>query len=240
MTLVYFCSCFSIPFVSVPYLDRVITMVTGGFIRSQCRSSIPTQQQHVDVAVVLSMLSVQVARRLYERLFVSAPSNARMHWLHYILGLYFYPAVAFTALLHLNPSNSTPSSSREGVSSFIRWYHVVGYSLFLWASYHQHICHRILAEIRRERREGETDGSYGQPNGDWFEMVSCPHFLAEILIYMAMLLCFVVTDIGSVWWLVVVYVVSTLGLSARQSHAFYLHKYEDYPKNRYAIIPWIC
>ncbi len=61
-----------------------------------------TQQQHTDVSVVLSMLSLQVARRLYERLFMSASSNARMHFLHYVLGMFFYPAVAFTALLHLD------------------------------------------------------------------------------------------------------------------------------------------
>ncbi len=133
------------------------------------------------------------------------------------------------------------------MSLFLHWYHVVAYFLFLWASYHQHVCHRILAEIRKDRRErreshgaGEADAGYGQPDGDWFEFVSCPHFLAEILIYTAMLLCFVVTDIQSMWWLVVVYVVSTLGLSARQAHIYYLQKYEDYPRNRYAIIPWVC
>ena len=60
------------------------------------------QQQHLDTAVVLSMLSLQVARRLYECLFVSVFSSSRIHVLHYVLGLFFYPAVALTALLHLD------------------------------------------------------------------------------------------------------------------------------------------
>lgn len=146
----------------------------------------------------------------------------------------------YLACMHMHTDSS---HSSDDVASLLRWYHVVAYALFLWASYHQHMCHRILARIRtekRERRDSEVGSGYGQPDGDWFEYVSCPHFLAEILIYVAVLLCFIVTDIWSVWWLVIVYLLSTLGLSARQTHAYYLQKYEDYPKNRYAIIPWIC
>lgn len=142
---------------------------------------------------------------------------------------------------HLGTSDSSPS---VGMSSFLHWYHVLALCLFLWASYHQHVCHKILAGLRttREKGEGQADrnNKYSQPDGDWFEWVSCPHFFAEILIYVAMLLCFVVSDVWSAWWLVVVYVVSTLSLSARQMHIWYLQKFEDYPTQRRAIIPWIC
>lgn len=118
--------------------------------------------------------------------------------------------------------------------------------LFVWASYHQHMCHRILAGLRGGRR-GEAKGqdkvksreSYGRPNGDWFELVSCPHFFAEILIYMSLLLCCVWTAAWSCWWLVVVHVTCSLTLSARQAHKWYQLKYEDYPKDRRAIIPWV-
>lgn len=80
-----------------------------------CRMALT--QQHVDVAVVLNILSVQVVRHLYERLFVSAASNARMHVLHYVLGMFFYPAVAFTALLHLNsPQKKGHYTLGEGTS----------------------------------------------------------------------------------------------------------------------------
>ena len=131
-----------------------------------------------------------------------------------------------------------------GAASFPRWYHVLAICLFAWASYHQHICHKILARLRTSAtttKKGTTTTSeaYSRPNGDWFEIVSCPHFLAEVLIYVAMLLCCLVTKPYSCWWLVVVYVLASLGLSARQTHAWYRTKYEDYPKQRRAIIPWI-
>ena len=79
----------------------MIEFVTGGFLQRNCASELT--QNHFDVAVVLTMLSVQVVRRLYECLFVSVLSpSARMHLVHYILGMFFYPGVAFTSLLHMD------------------------------------------------------------------------------------------------------------------------------------------
>lgn len=249
VTLVFIHSCFLeelLQFPRLPVLDEAVSLVTGGFLHRHCPAA-PMQQEHLDTAVVLSMLSLQVARRLYESLFVSVFSKSRIHVLHYVLGMLFYPAVALTALLHLDTAGRegrTDSSPVLGVALFLRWYHILAVCLFLWASYHQHLCHKILASLRRGRGTGKNRGQastedYHRPDGDWFELVSCPHFFAEILIYVAMLLCCVVTDVGSTWWLVVVYVVFTLGLSARQTHTWYHRKYEDYPKHRSAIIPWV-
>ena len=126
------------------------------------------------------------------------------------------------------------------------WYHFLGLLLFVWASLHQYKCHRILADLRKPRATEEdkaaakvssaSDSSYGLPKGDWFCYVSSPHYLAEILIYVSLLLFF---DYSSSWWLVVAFVVSVLSLSARQTHSWYLQKFENYPKNRNIIIPWL-
>ena len=120
------------------------------------------------------------------------------------------------------------------------WRYFVAVGVFLWASLHQHRCHHILADLRHVGKGTDTaDHSYHQPNGDWFELVSCPHFFAEVIIYAAMLFVFVWSDLWSVWWLVLLHVVSTLGLSARQTHDWYKKKFEDYPRHRYAMIPWL-
>lgn len=45
------------------------------------------------------------------------------------------------------------------IQQFLRWYHVLGIILFLWASYHQYKCHKILADLRKptEKRTESSD-----------------------------------------------------------------------------------
>lgn len=78
------------------------------------------------------------------------------------------------------------------------------------------------------------------PSGDWFYYVSCPHLFAEILIYIALLVCQVFSEVACSWWLVVIHVTSSLYLSARQMHSWYQQKFEDYPKNRKSLFPGLC
>ena len=134
------------------------------------------------------------------------------------------------------------------LAGLLRWYHFLGLFLFVWASRHQYKCHKILADLRKPRAKEDKaateassapDLSYGLPKGDWFHYVSSPHYLAEILIYASLLLFFVPTDCCTSWWLVMGFVVSLLSLGARQTHNWYLQKFEDYPKNRNIIIPWL-
>ena len=132
-------------------------------------------------------------------------------------------------------------SPSTGLFHCLQWYHGIAICLFIWGSYHQHICHKILAKLRLREKELRSQKKivlfYGQPNGDWFKLVSSPHFLAEIIIYSAMLLCFVVTNYFTCWWLVMIYLVSTLSLSARQTHSWYKSNFRSYPARRYALIP---
>ena len=141
-----------------------------------------------------------------------------------------------------------PALQLVSLVRFLRWYHCLGILLFVWASLHQHKCHKILAGLRKPQPSatetagkipGTPDHSYGLPKGDWFYYVSSPHYLAEILIYVSLLLFFVSADHCTSWWLVLGFVCSLLPLSARQVHVWYLQKFEDYPKNRKIIIPWL-
>lgn len=102
--MVYFSAALSLQ--KVPVLNDMVDVLTGSFINLKCQS-VALQQGHVDVALVLGMLSVQVCRRLYECVFVSVFSDARIHLFHYVLGMWYYPAVALTSLLHLHTVDHT-------------------------------------------------------------------------------------------------------------------------------------
>jgi len=110
---------------------------------------------------------------------------------------------------------------------------IVGVLLFFFASYHQANCHKILASLR----QGNTSSSFKIPHSDWFEYVSCPHYFAEILIYLSLLLVLGHFENMSMW-LVVAFVVMNLGNSALDTHRWYKKKFgDDYPKYRKALIP---
>ena len=75
------------------------------------------------------------------------------------------------------------------------------------------------------------------PAGGWFELVSCPHYFAELLIYVSLSL--VHGGLSLTWWLVVLYVLFNQALAAQLCHDFYINKYESYPKHRKAFIPFV-
>lgn len=117
----------------------------------------------------------------------------------------------------------------------LRWYHMCGVLLFGYASFHQYKCHVILASIRTGRTSGNT--LYGLPKGDWFELVTNPHYFAEILLYTGISM---VQGLRNVW--TVVPVLSTtllLLIGAKLSHEWYTVKYGDLIQNRRALIPYI-
>lgn len=133
----------------------------------------------------------------------------------------------------------------------IQWRHFAAITLFLWASYHQYTCHIILANLRSRKRPTtaaldvnlkeavpklQNVGVVGMPEGDWFQFVSCPHYLAEILIYCSLVL---VEWESGVLVLPALFVFSVLTLSARQTHNWYRCKFDNYPSNRRSIIPYV-
>ena len=93
---------------------------------------------------------------------------------------------------------------------------------------------------------------YCVPQGGWFELVSCPHFLAEIIIYVGLALVLhggethihdpVHADIeaGSIMWLVVFTAFLNLAFTAMQTHHWYRQQFGDrYPAHRRAIVPFL-
>lgn len=78
--------------------------------------------------------------------------------------------------------------------------------------------------------------SVGIPVEDWFKFVSCPHYFAEVLIYCSLLL----VEWGSFAMVFpCVFVLSVLILSARQMHSWYCSKFDDYPRSRKRIFPYL-
>ncbi|CAM0903254.1 unnamed protein product [Alopecurus aequalis] len=205
---------------------------------------------------VLLLMEIQVLRRLYEteNVFHYSPS-ARMHIVGYLTGLFYYTAAPISLASSCLPE--AIDYLRDQIVEFIvkgrarmpdlvidssfllkpllklGWCQWIGAVIFIWGSLHQIRCHAILGSLREHKDSDE----YVIPCGDWFSRVSCPHYLAELVIYLGMLIASGGSDI-SVWFLYI-FVITNLSFAAVQTHKWYLQKFEDYPRSRYAIIPFV-
>ncbi|KAM4049728.1 polyprenal reductase isoform 2-T2 [Anomaloglossus baeobatrachus] len=134
-------------------------------------------------------------------------------------------------------SNQKVSVTVPGLLLQLRWYHIFGALLYIWASLHQNRCHMILAGLRKDKSGKVVTLHHVMPSGDWFENVSCPHYFAELLIYISIAFLFGLTHLT--WWLQVLFVLFNQSLAAILCHEFYHQKFDSYPANRKAFIPFV-
>lgn len=206
---------------------------------------------------VLILMEIQVLRRLYEteHVFHYSPS-AQMHIIGYLTGIFYYVAAPLSlassclpeAIQYLRyqiaefivkgrarmPDLSIDPSHLLKPLLKLGWCQWIGAVIFIWGSLHQIRCHAILGSLREHKDSDE----YVIPCGDWFSRVSCPHYLAELVIYFGMLVATGGSDIPV--WFLYLFVITNLSFAAVQTHKWYLQKFEDYPRSRYAIVPFVC
>ncbi|XP_039769754.1 polyprenol reductase isoform X2 [Ornithorhynchus anatinus] len=100
---------------------------------------------HLSGFLVLACLWLHSCRRLFECLRVSVFSQGLMHVVHYAFGLVYYVIVGLTVLCQVPPADV----NGKGLLMQARWYHVLGLMMYVWSSVHQHRCHVILADLRK-------------------------------------------------------------------------------------------
>ncbi|KAJ0428476.1 putative polyprenol reductase [Helianthus annuus] len=201
---------------------------------------------------MLSLMEAQVVRRVYDsvNVFNYSPS-ARLHISGYLLGVFYYIATPLTLCCSITPEvfefvkNLDITELNMLRTKFdiwllltpllrLRWYAWIGALIFLWGWVHQFRCHVILGSLRNKP---ENLNEYAIPHGDWFEYVSSAHYTAEIVIYGGLLVASGGRDLSL--WLLFAFVVANLGFVATLTHAWYLQKFDDYPRKRRAIFPFV-
>ncbi|XP_018085471.1 polyprenol reductase-like [Xenopus laevis] len=218
-------------FQSVPVPEWI--QVVLRFLRAGSEPQILDRE--LSAVLALALLWLHSLRRLLECLFVSVFSNGTIHFVQYCFGLGYYILIGITVLSYC--SLDTQTVSLDDLLPQGHWYHILGLTLYIWASLHQYRCHCILANLRKSASGTIMHLNYAIPTGDWFEKVSCPHYLAELLIYLSIAVVF--GPLNTIWWLVVLYVLFSQALAAVLCHEFYHEKFDSYPIHRNAFIPFI-
>lgn len=155
---------------------------------------------HQSQIAAIYLLYLHLFRRYLECRFVHV-WNGTMHLAGYALGLLHYFLLPFVFLSNydeydrVNILRTNSSSSSSNTLAL-----VIGIVLNVVAQYYQYVHHCILAryrnyhrsrnvkqrtEAKQEERHHKIESLYTIPSGCWFDYVSCPHYLAEILIYLS-------------------------------------------------------
>ncbi|CCF59965.1 hypothetical protein KAFR_0I01850 [Kazachstania africana CBS 2517] len=151
-------------------------------------------------------------RRLYETLFVFKETDkSRMHWSHYIVGLWFYTTIQLVLNIQLGKNNISTDFNK------------ISFILFTLASWDQNKNHMILSRLVK----------YSLPKGRLFNYVCCPHYLDEIIIYFSLTLY----NIEFSWLLI--WVLANLSVSSIETRKYYIQKFSDERVPKYSIIPCI-
>ncbi|GAQ88246.1 3-oxo-5-alpha-steroid 4-dehydrogenase 3 [Klebsormidium nitens] len=185
--------------------------------------------EHAESIFLLALMLVHTARRLCESTMLEkhAPGS-RMHIASYVYGLCYYVAAPLTLYVHRSKKVKT-------VWGLFSWHEVLGGLLFIFANIKQHQLGQILAGLRHRSGPFDKIPVYRIPRGDWFEWVACPHYLAEILLYLGLVVVSEGKDLTI--WLMFSWVVANLTYAAQLARRWYVTKFEDYPKERKAIVP---
>ncbi|CRG94755.1 polyprenol reductase, putative [Plasmodium gallinaceum] len=168
------------------------------------------------------IFEIHLLRRLLEQLLVvRTTSKSFMHIFSYLLGISFYMVTPF----------SLYNSDKNEYSKL----NLISVILFLFGNLIQFDSHVRLAKLRPKDIR-KNDVLYKVPYGGFFYYVSCPHYFAEILIYLS----FFMLNTNFISLLNFVMVSLILIVNGLKTHNWYIKILKDtYPKQRKAIFPFI-
>ncbi|OQR82035.1 hypothetical protein THRCLA_11195 [Thraustotheca clavata] len=175
------------------------------------------------IIVCLIALECHLFRRMMESWAITEFGTSKMHCSACILGVGHY--VLVTISIVLDPYASTATTTCIGP--------ILGGILFLIASVHQMCCNLILTNLKLS-----SNGAYGLPTGDWFELTWSPLYLTEILIYISFAIMSNFQHNNLL--LIALWVLVNQGISADRAASWYL---KTFPKakeyNRAKLIPFV-
>ncbi|GAB1601769.1 polyprenol reductase-like isoform X1 [Argonauta hians] len=207
-------------------------------IRNMLACSSPSGPvDNLSTALVLSCITVHVCRRCIESSRVSSYSAATMSLLHYVAGILHYFSLPVIPLLESRLVCTNNSGLVVRHISECRILHVFGLVVFVVSSWKQNQLLNILSNLRRQKDNRIKNTEYYIPKGDLFQLVSCPHFLMEILIHLSFSIMSSFSNVPLLALLT--FVITNQVIAALLNHKWYRTMVPSYPTQRTAIIPFL-
>ncbi|BET01678.1 3-oxo-5-alpha-steroid 4-dehydrogenase [Nesidiocoris tenuis] len=188
------------------------------------------------VFVASFLLMIQCWRRFYETYFVSIFSPGKMDVGHYFLGLIHYFGAVTAIVIEAPGFDKTESSGFHFRLKDLNFIQYAAMTAFLWAWIVQYDCACILANLRKNPKGEIVTVKHKVPQGRMFNLVSCPHLLCEISMY----ICLNIIVWGNTTFpFILMWVLANQVETAMLSHWWYKAQFPNYPKSRKALIPFL-
>ncbi len=162
---------------------------------------------------LLLIFQLHLLRRIIEtHLLFQYSKNSSMHFLHYLVGLSFYPMVSFVIT--------------TGVPKNI---YILDFVAFAILSCLQFRTHQILYNLRNANRKHQP-----LPRVSLFRFILCPHYVLEILLYFWLQYQLSLSNISI---LTSFFVFTNILISSIQTKKWYEIKFGS--DSRYLLVPFI-
>ncbi|XP_076301117.1 polyprenal reductase [Lasioglossum baleicum] len=184
--------------------------------------------------VAVLLLTSHCWKRFYESNCISIFSGKMMNISHYFIGFYHY----FGTLISLIGESK---GFVEGSESYFSWknityIHLICAFIITLSSYAQLRANYILSGLRKEKTGEINSTVYKIPHGGLFEYVSGALQITEIIIYISLS---VILWQSSTYHYVTIWVIINQISTAMLTHKWYIETFQNYPKSRKILVPYI-
>lgn len=180
------------------------------------------------------LITLHCWKRLYETHFVNIFSNKMMNISHYAIGFYHYIG---TLICIIGESEGFFGDSDITFSwKRITYLQLLCTVIFLISSYTQFKVNFILRNLRKDEDDKINSTIYKIPCGGLFEYVSGALQITEIIIYLAMS---IILWQSSTFHFVTIWVLANQISTAVFTHKWYMQTFQNYPKSRKILIPYL-
>lgn len=212
-------------------------LTKGGAFRALCdhaANANTAKSMTVDqVVLVWILMVIQGLRRLLECSLLGKPSASKMWFPHWVLGIAFYLSFGVALWIEGAPNLLSTDAVYSGITmSAPSIKTMIGIPIFLLASGIQHDSHAYLASLPK----------YTLPVHPIFQVLLCPHYFAECLIYLS--LAIVGAPKGAVLNKTIMsalfFVGTNLAVTASTSKDWYERKFrKEAVAGRWKMVPWL-
>ncbi|XP_001603226.2 polyprenol reductase [Nasonia vitripennis] len=194
------------------------------------RSLVPDE----NVILAMTIFTIHCWKRFYESHFVSVYSDQYMNVSLYLLGFFHY----FGSVISIvgesqNFLKGTEIDLNWSRLSMLDWACAL---IFLVSTYLQYRSNIILSNLRKDKKGVVVTKKHKVPHGGLFNYVTAPLQLTEIILYLCLS---AILRSASTFHFVTLWVLINQMECAYLSHEWSLRKFENYPKSRKIIIPYV-